>query len=197
ASPVARLTQPGAATLVLQLAGLGKLKLDEPVSHYSADFKNDAVRVKHLLSHTSEGTPGERYQYNGNRFDYLTAVLEKKTGKTFRQLMVETFLDPLGMAASVPGHDVLDQAGTTRDQEHRERYRRNLEKLALPYTLYGTEVIRVPYPPRGMGAAAGLLSTVLNMARFDAAIDRHQYLKPETQDRGWTRFVSIRGESLP
>ncbi len=68
-------------------------------------------------------------------------MLEKKTGKTFRQLMVETFLDPFGMAASVPGHDSLDQAGATFDQQHREHYQRNLKKLALPYTLYGTEVI--------------------------------------------------------
>lgn len=194
---VASLTKTLAATLLLQLAEQGKLDLDEPVSRYSAAFKDDAVRVKHLLSHTSEGTPGERYRYHGDRFHYLTAVLEKKTGKTFRQLVVETFLDPLGMAASVPGHDSLDQAGATLDQPHRERYRRNLEKFALPYTLYGTEVVRESYPPRHMGAAAGLLSTVLDMARFDAAIDRHQFLKPETQDRAWTRFVSTRGEALP
>lgn len=194
---VASLTKTLAATLLLQLAEQGKLDLDEPVSRYSAAFKDDAVRVKHLLSHTSEGTPGERYRYHGDRFNYLTAVLEKKTGKTFRQLLVETFLEPLDMAASVPGHDSLDQAGATLDQTHRERYRRNLEKFALPYTLYGTEVVRESYPPRHMGAAAGLLSTVLDMARFDAAIDRHQFLKPETQDRAWTRFVSTRGEALP
>jgi CubicO group peptidase (beta-lactamase class C family) len=194
---VASLTKTLAATLLLQLAEQGKLDLDEPMSRYVADFRDDAVRVKHLLSHTSEGTPGERYNYNGNRFDHLTGVLEKKTGRSFRQLVVETFLDPLGMAASVPGHDVLEQAGTTLDQEHRDRYQRNLQKLAVPYTLYGTEVIRAPYPPRNMAAAAGLLSTVLDMARFDAAIDRHQFLKPETQERAWTRFVSTRGESLP
>src|SRR5262245_58694430 len=180
---VASLTKTLAATLLLQLAEQGKLDLDEPVSRYSADFKDDAVRVKHLLSHTSEGTPGERYRYHGDRFHYLPAVLEKKTGKTFRQLVVETFLDPLGMAASVPGHDSLDQAGATLDQTHRERYRRNLEKFALPYTLYGTEVVRESYPPRHMGAAAGLLSTVLDMARLDAAIDRHQFPKPDTADR--------------
>jgi CubicO group peptidase (beta-lactamase class C family) len=194
---VASLTKTLAATLLLRLAEQGKLDLDEPVSRYSAAFKDDAVRVKHLLSHTSEGTPGESYRYHGDRFHYLTAVLEKKTGKTFRQLVVETFLDPLGMDASVPGHDALDQAGATLDQPHRERYRRNLEKFALPYTLYGTEVVRESYPPRHMGAAAGLLSTVLDMARFDAAIDRHQFLKPETQDRAWTRFVSTRGKALP
>ncbi len=64
---VASLTKPLAATLLLQLAEQGKLDLDEPMSRYSADFKDSGVRVKHLLSHTPEGTPGERYNYNGER----------------------------------------------------------------------------------------------------------------------------------
>jgi CubicO group peptidase (beta-lactamase class C family) len=76
---IASLTKTFAATLIMQLVEQGKLDLDEPVSHYSTDFKNDSVKVKHLLSHTSDGpTPGDRYQYDGNRFDYLTAVIEKK-----------------------------------------------------------------------------------------------------------------------
>ena len=107
---IASLTKTFAATLLMQLVEQGKLDLDEPMSHYSSEFKDDSVKVKHLLSHTSEGTPGERYQYSGNRYDYLTAVIEKKTGKSFRQVMVETFLDPLAMESSVPGHDVVDEA---------------------------------------------------------------------------------------
>jgi CubicO group peptidase (beta-lactamase class C family) len=192
---VASLTKTLAATLVLQLVEQGKLDLDEPMSRYSADFQGDSVRIKHLLSHTSEGTPGDQYRYSGNRFDYLTAVLEKKSGKPIRALLAENILDPLGMSASVPSHDILDSGRV--DSAHRDRYRKNLQSLAQPYTLYGTEVIPASYPSRNLGAAAGLLSTVLDMARFDAAIDRHRYLKQETQDRAWTRFVSNRGESLP
>lgn len=194
---VASLTKTLAATLVLQLVERGELDLDEPVSKYSSDIQGDSVRIKHLLSHTSEGTPGDRYNYDGGRFDYLTAVLEKKTGQPIRALMATAFLDPLGMSASVPSHDILDAAATPIDATHRDRYENNLKALAKPYTLYGGEVIPVAYPPRGLGAAAGLLSTVLDMARFDAAIDRHRYLKKESQDRAWTRFVSNRGESLP
>jgi CubicO group peptidase (beta-lactamase class C family) len=45
---IASLTKTFAATLVMKLVEQGKLDLDEPVSHYSADFKDDSVRVKHL-----------------------------------------------------------------------------------------------------------------------------------------------------
>jgi CubicO group peptidase (beta-lactamase class C family) len=198
---VASLTKTFAATLLMQLVEQKKLDLNEPMSHYSTDFADDSVRIKHLLSHTSQGTPGERYQYSGNRYDYLTAVLEKKTGQSFRELMVQTFLDPLQMSGSVPSHDVVDDANkwsTTLGKDNLDRYRTNLTKLAQPYSLYGDgEIIRAPYPPKGIGAAAGLLSTVFDMAKFDAAIDRHTFLKLETQNIAWTSFNSNAGQPLP
>jgi CubicO group peptidase (beta-lactamase class C family) len=199
---IASLTKTFAATLVMQLVEQGKLDLDEPVSHYSSDFKDDSVRIKHLLSHTLGGAkPGDQYRYDGGNYDYVTAIIEKKTGKSFRELMVKTFLDPLAMSSSVPGHDVVDEPDKwipLLGKENLDRYARNLTRLAQPYTLYGaSEIIHVPYPPKDINGAAGLLSTVLDMARYDAAIDRHVYLKKETQERAWTNFVSNAGQRLP
>lgn len=190
---VASVTKTFAATLVMQLVEQGKLDLDEPASRYSSDFNDDAVKVKHLISHTSEGpAPGERYAYSGERYDYLTAVIEKASGRSFRAAMVDTFLDPLRMSGSVPGPDVVDDAAA------RKRYAAALAKLSQPYTLYGdADIVHVSYPPKVFTAAAGLLSTVMDLAKYDAAIDRHLLLKKETQDRAWTPFVSTRGERLP
>jgi CubicO group peptidase (beta-lactamase class C family) len=198
---IASLTKTFAATVIMQLVEQGKVDLDEPISHYSSDFEDDSVKIKHLLSHTSDGTPGERYQYNGNRYDYLTAVIEKETGKPFREVTVETFLDPLGMSSSVPAHDVVDEPdkwAASLGKENLDRYRKNLSRLSQPYTLYGDrDIIHVPYPPKDVNAAAGLLSTVLDMAKFDSAIDRHLFLKKETQEKAWTGFVSNGGQRLP
>jgi len=199
---VASETKPFAATLVMQLVEEGKLDLDEPISHYSSDFKDDSVRIKHILSHTSGGpTPGDRYEYDGARYEYLTPVIEKGFGKPFRQVMVETFLDPLGMSSSVPGPDVVKEADkwvAVIGKDHLDRYAKLLEKQSQPYTLYGdSEIVHVPYPPGVFSASAGLLSTVLDMAKFDAAIDRHVFLKKETQEKAWTNFVSNDGQRLP
>ena len=195
---VASVTKPVAATLVMRLVEQGKLDLDEPIAKYSPGFEGDAVRIKHLLTHTSEGTPGERFEYSGDRFDLLTAVLEKKTGKPIRVLFAQDVLDPLEMDASVPSHDILDASDAAAlDAAHRDRYRQNLDRLARPYMLYGTEITPTPYPPPGLGAAAGLLSTVLDLARFDAAIDRHRFMRAETQQRAWTRFIANNGEPQP
>src|ERR1044072_7180443 len=40
-------------------------------------------------------------------------------------------------------------------------------------------------------------STVLDLAKFDAAIDRHVFLKKETQEKAWTNFISNSGQRLP
>ncbi len=199
---IASLTKTFASTLILQLVEQGKLDLDEPVSHYSTDFKDDSVRIKNLLSHTSAGVPGERFEYDGNRFDYLTAVIEKKTGKPFLNVLVDAILDPLAMSSSVPYHNVVVDAnkwaGSVGNKDM-DRYKTALLRLAQPYSYYGAgETVHATYPPRDyVGAAAGILSTVRDLARYDVAIDRHVFLKKETQERAWTPFVSNSGGRLP
>lgn len=91
---IASLTKTFATTVLLQLVEQGKLNLDEPMSKYSNEFKDDKVKVKHVLSHTSGGTPGNSFRYDGARFALLTSIIEKKTGKSFRQVIAEMFLDP-------------------------------------------------------------------------------------------------------
>jgi CubicO group peptidase (beta-lactamase class C family) len=186
----------------MQLVEQGKVDLDEPASRYSSDFKDDSIRMKHLLSHTSADVPGERFQYDGNRFDYLTAVIEKKTGKPFLEVLVETILDPQGMSSSVPYHNVVVDANkwvALLGQEHLDRYKANLLRLADPSSYYRTgETVHDTYPPRDyVGVSAGLLSTVRDLARYDIAIDRHVFLRKETQERAWTPFVSNGGDRLP
>jgi len=199
---IASVTKTFAATLVMKLVEQGKLDLDEPVSRYSSDFKDDSVRIKHLLSHTSSGVPGERFEYDGNRYDYLTAVIEKKHGKSFVEVVVETFLDPLKMSGSVPYHGIVDDADkwvAPLGKERLDRYRKNLAMLAQPYAYYGAgETFHAVYPPKEfIGAAAGLLSTARDLARYDIALDRHVLLKKATQERAWTPFLSNSGERLP
>jgi CubicO group peptidase (beta-lactamase class C family) len=199
---LASITKTFAATLILKLVEEGKLDLDEPMSHYSSEFKDDSVTIKHLLTHTSQGTPGERFQYSGNRYGYLKDVIEKKYGKPYLNVVVETFFDPLEMTSSVPYHNVVADAEKWRPsigQDHLDRYKQNISRLSPGYTLYGDdEIIQVPYPlPAYVGASAGFLSTVLDMAKFDVAIDRHIFLKNETQEKAWTASVSNSGERLP
>ncbi len=67
---IASVTKTFTAILVLQLVEQGKLDLDAPLSRYVPEIQDDRIRIKHLLSHTSE---------------HLKAILEQATGKTLRR----------------------------------------------------------------------------------------------------------------
>jgi CubicO group peptidase (beta-lactamase class C family) len=198
---IASLTKPFASTLLMQLVEQGRVSLDDPMSKYSARFTGDAVKVRHVLTHTSEGTPGAQYRYNGSRFASLTEVIAKASGKTFRALLVANILEKLGMNDTVPGHDVLEKAdalSAALGAQTVNRYRRVLDGLAKPYVLYRPERITLSeYPSRQLSAAAGLISTVNDLAKFYDAVDRNVLLKRETQALVFTPAVSNGGKTLP
>ena len=78
-----------------------------------------------------------------------------------------------------------------------ERYRQALAKVARPYTYYGEgEVLRTTYPPADFWASAGLVSSVRDLAKYDAAVDRHALLGEAMQTRAWTPFLSNAGQPL-
>lgn len=105
---LASLTKTFASTVVMKLIQDGKVNLDDPVSKYGITLDSPGiVRVRHLLSHTSEGNPGEQYRYNGNRFAELDKVIQKATGKSFAELLIADILEPLGMNETAP--NVPDQ----------------------------------------------------------------------------------------
>jgi CubicO group peptidase (beta-lactamase class C family) len=328
---LASLTKTFASTILMQLVQEGKINLDDPVSKYGINLEsNGIIRVKHLLSHTSEGTPGENYRYNGNRFGELDKVVEKATGKSFAELLIEKILDPLGLNETAPnvprivptkspaGADSaaeeevkttvtsiaagfnsgnLDQIerfvapqansflgqggflteflnsqelrsafqaglklnlqvdklevavygptalatfiqavsvtppnGTPRTEgpwrtslvmnkhdgvwkvvhahqsslnrplitaKHQQRFDTISKTLAQPYGLDREfKVTRISYP-RGFSTSAGLMASVLDMAKYDIAIDQNRFLTKETQQLAFTPTVSNKGERLP
>lgn len=197
---IASLTKTFATTVLMQLVEQGKLDLDDPMSKYSHEFKDDSVKVRHVLSHTADAPPGERFRYDGARFATLTAVIEKKTSKPFREVITETFLDPLEMKDSIPSRDTFEVAAKNPalyDEHKLRQYRMSLDRYAKPYRLYGDAIIFTSYPWAGVSASAGLLTTAPDLAKFLIAIDQHVYIKPETQARSWTPMVSNSGKTLP
>lgn len=328
---LASLTKTFASTVVMRLVQEGKVGLDDPVSKYGINLESDGViRVKHLLSHTSEGNPGEHYSYNGNRFGELDKVIERAAGKPFAEVLITDILDPLGMSESAPNvaptlhtkspgagdpraeaevreavADLIDgyNSGSVEQIERRLAAERNgfqgeggflrdivdLEELrgafksgvrlkfemrdlevavygetALTTGFFGGTVnrpngsssmdgpwraslvwnrqdgvwklahshlsppnaalltdawrqrfdavqktlaqpyglddqfnpVRIKYPTY-FGTAAGLMASVLDMAKYDIAVDQHRFLTKETQQLAFTPFTSTKGEPLP
>jgi CubicO group peptidase (beta-lactamase class C family) len=327
---LASLTKTFASTILMQLVQEGKVKLDDPVSKYGITLESEGViRVRHLLSHTSEGNPGEQYRYNGNRFAELDKVIQGATGKSFGELLIANILDPLGMNETAPNVPkivstkssnaaggaeaevkaaVMDiiagfnsgdvdqierrlapqqnrfqgeggfltsfidaaelrgafqagfkfrfevhnleaavygdsaiatffmsgtitppngaprtegpwrssfvwnkQDGTWKlihshqsamnramiTEKHQQRFDTVVKTLAQPYALDREfKTTKISYP-QGFSTSAGLMSTVLDMAKYDIAIDQNKFLTKETQQLAFTPTLSTKGEALP
>jgi len=328
---LASLTKTFASTILMQLVQDGKVKLDDPVSKYGILLESEGViRVKHLFSHTSEGNPGERYSYNGNRFAELDKVILKSTGKSFAELLIEKILDPLDLKETAPNvwpivrtkspdnggqlaEDEVKSAlnslfaafnagdineiskylspqqnafdddggslvrfadlnqlrrdfgagvkvnlqlrdvgaavygenaittcfftkavtlpnrrirndGTFRQSafwnkqngtwklvhshesamtgseitaKHQQRFENISRTLAQPYQLDEKfNIVKGQYPTR-FSVSAGLMSSVLDMAKYDIAIDQNRFVTKETQQLAFTPMVSTKGEALP
>jgi CubicO group peptidase (beta-lactamase class C family) len=174
---IASLTKTLSSTILLQLVEQGKVNLDDPVSKYGVYIKGPGViRVKHLLGHTSEREPGSLFLYNGGRYARLQKVIERASGKPFAELVAETLLDPLGMSDSAPFH-LLDQPA----------YQDVREKLSKPYS--GDRSYWTWFSTSG-----GFVSTVLDLAKFDIALDQDRLIRPETRALAFTAQTLTSGE---
>ena len=197
---VASITKTFTSTLLLQCVERGTLNLDQPVRLYGATVPDPAATVRQVLAMASESPAGSRYLYDGDRFATLTPVVEACTRTSFRQALRAKILDRAAMSDSVPGQDLeapSAQLAVGFDEVALARYRGVIARLAKPYTSNGDGATPAEYPPRGINAAAGLISTVRDLARYDAAIDQAILVRPDTQAVAWTPFALSHGQASP
>jgi CubicO group peptidase (beta-lactamase class C family) len=189
---LASLTKPFAATIVMQLVEEGLVDLDDPVSDYGINRSSPGViRVRHLLTHTSEGMPGSGYRYNGDRFGDLDQVIQSASGRSFAELLVERILDPLELRNTAPNPRqpwAFLLTGMDRDEF--------LANMAAGYEVSGSRVLPRQHPSY-FGSAAGLVASAEDMAMFSIAIDAGHLLTPQTWGQVFTPAISNAGAALP
>lgn len=184
---LASVTKPIAATLVMQLVEEGAIDLDSPTAAYGVSLPDDSgVTVRHLLNHTSEHGPGLRHVYNGNRYGYLAGVIGEATGRSFAAELGDRILVPLGMGDSalnpldswgergLRGLDALLRGVGLGDAF--DSFPDVYSRLARPYqfdTDYSTiaGMYHLHHNP-----AAGMISSVEDLAAFDIALDEGSLL---------------------
>ncbi len=184
---LASVTKPIAATLIMGLVEEGVIDLDAPVTRYGVEVPSEGVvTVRHLLTHTSEGIPGAAHDYNGGRYGRLGGVIEGATGMTFAQLLSERFLVPLGMTNTAlnpfnswggPANNGLGDFARVLGWGANWSHHPNVyARLARPYQFDDQyDIIKGMYQLYH-NPAAGLISSVTDIARFDIALDEGQML---------------------
>ena len=187
---LASLTKPFAATALMRLVQDGEVSLDAPVSTFGIDLTGSGtVRVRHLLSHTSEGEAGDRFRYDGDRFSQLDRVMLAASGRSVAELLVNRIIRPLRLTHTAPNPTTRDDFRLTGYD-----YSQFSANMAVGYTSDGTS--RQAYPS-SFTSAAGLVSSVEDVIRFSRALDDAELVSRATWLQMAAPTRSNSGERLP
>ncbi|HMM34400.1 MAG TPA: serine hydrolase domain-containing protein, partial [Thermoanaerobaculia bacterium] len=208
------ITKQFTAVAVLMLAEEGKLSLSDPITKYLPGYptQGHTISVEHLLTHTSgirsytglpgymtgpkirtdlttaelvevfakepmDFAPGAEWRYNNSGYVLLGAILEKVSGKPYGELLAERIFRPLGMKSTRVGDE-----GPI------------LARRAAGYTRDGEAVANAPFLSMTQPHAAGaLVSTVDDLALWDAALSTEKLVKKESLEKAWTPAVTRDG----
>lgn len=198
---LASVTKTFTAVMMMQYVQEKKISLDDYVLDYpfvSIGFTPDRlddpdVKLKHVLSHTSEGKPGDQFVYNGGRYNFVYGAFEKVGGDTthyqacaheFRKRVAE----PLGLASTLPGYP--DDPKDPR-----------IGRIATPYFQDAGHKTATKDGGASGGTTlypgTGMLSTVDDLAKYMIALDENMLLSAERYAQLTSPFVLNDGRSSP
>lgn len=194
---IASLTKPMAAVVLMQMVERGQLSLDTPMQRYDPSFTDPRITVGHVLSMTSEANPpGDHYQYNGEPYGKLDTVIRGVSGESLAQAFSARLIEPLGLTRTSPGD--LSAGGQGLSPERVAYYQSVFARIARPYNLYGgVEPVPGFAPDATPNAAANVIGTASDYARFADAVMRGRLLSPATMQTMWTNAASASGERFP
>jgi CubicO group peptidase (beta-lactamase class C family) len=208
------ITKQFTAAAIMLLVADGRLALDDPIEKHLPGYptQGHTITIEHLLTHTSgiqsytdmpgwmeskirndmtvqelidgfkrepmQFAPGRQFRYNNSGYVLLGAIIEKVSGTTYEKFVTDRIFTPLGMTSTYYGSNEPLIAkrvdGYTRDGE----VTKNARYLSMTQ----------PY------AAGSLVSSVDDLARWDAALTAGTLLTPSQLERMWRPYTPADGK---
>jgi CubicO group peptidase (beta-lactamase class C family) len=192
---VSGLTEALSSALLLeQCVETAHAGLDDRIQQSVPAYSESNTTMRDLLSHKS---PGSGFKYDASRYATgLTPLAEECVGKgtPFRQALWERIFDRLAMFDSVPAQNVDDSTADDRvqfDTTDLDRFSGVLRRLAVPYRVSGSTATVNTSIGRSVDASTGAISTVLDLAKFDSAIDGAVLLHRESITTMWSNQAGM------
>ena len=198
------------ATAVMMLVEEGKVKLDDSIKHYikGAPAAWDQVTIRELLSHTAgfgdypknfnfrkdytesdllkivediplAYPPGTRWSYANLGYLTLGILIHQVTGKFYGDFLKERIFQPLGMSTT----RIISEADI-------------IPNRATGYRLVQGQLKNQEWvsPTLNTTADGALYFSVLDLAKWDAALYTEQVLKRASLDQMWSVTKLSNGE---
>ncbi|MCA1624790.1 MAG: beta-lactamase family protein [Acidobacteria bacterium] len=210
---IGSITKQITAAVVMLLVEEGKINTNEKIGRYlpSAPEAWNKVTVRHLLTHTSgvksytglsgfeltkrlkrdefikaigayplEFEPGERYIYSNSGYNLLGFIIESVSGKSYWDFLQERIFKPLGMNQTA-----------NRDPQF------IVPNRADGYEWENGKLVGRDYDLTDVFSAGAIVSTVVDLAKWDAALRGDTFLKKESKAQIWTPVVFNDGKLYP
>ena len=205
---IASVSKPLVATGVMLLVQEGVLSIDDPITKHLEDMPASwrAITIRHLLTHTSglvrdapgyqqyrdredseviksayslplRFAPGEKWEYSNAGFSPLARIITKVTGRPWTEYLAEKIFKPAGMTSTHP-------LNTKTPPDRARGYADNDTLKEADYR-------------RALLPAGGFLSTVIDLAKFDALLERDGFLTEATRRQMWTPVTLNNGTTYP
>ncbi len=201
------------ATLVMMLVEGKRLNLDDPIGAFFQDAPSiwNGITVRHLLTHTAgisnklydqidlrrdyteeelfariaaiplDFPPGDKWNYSNPGYVLLGMIIRRVSGKFYGDLLRERIFAPLGMTTA----RVISEADIVPNR-------------ADGYQLVKGELKHQDWvsPMLNTTADGALYLTVLDLAKWDAALYTERLLTKARLDQMWTRVRLNDGSSV-
>jgi CubicO group peptidase (beta-lactamase class C family) len=188
---IAGLSQTFGAAMLLRTCLEGdSLELSDRVVRWVPQYPDRAATVVQLLTHTATG----QFAYDLDRFAGLTDVIDECADVSYAQALTSTVLDPVGMASSAPGRSFDGTTGL--NESARSRFEAVVQRIAPAYRVDRARATRVEMPSARLSAASGIISTVMDLARFSQALDSGSIVTATDLQASWTQ-ARVHGEPVP
>jgi len=192
---ISGLTEALSSAMILeQCIETGHIALDDRIQRRAMSAPDTTITIRDALTHRSASGG---FKYDPARFAALTGVAEVCIAQDlmpFREALFEKVFFRANMFDSVPAQNVDDASADDRVQfsaAQLDRFNGVLNRLALPYRVSGNSVTLNTSVGKSVDASTGAISTVLDLARFDSALDGALLLHRETMSTMWSKVDAM------
>lgn len=197
---IASITKTFGSLIMMKLVEEGKIKLSDPLKSHNIRLpgkwgNSHDIYIEHLLTHTARGNtfngfkPGYKHRYDGSWYHLLDNAYISASGKTFSQLLLSEVIQPLNMTNTVPSLD--DSLAFSRTGLDRAEF---IKKVAKPYDWSKKHLVPVNFK-YNFGPAAGLMSSVADLAKYSNAIDEGMFLKESSWNKVFSPYITHKGKA--
>lgn len=217
---IASMTKGFTAVAILLLVEADKLSLDEPLDRFSANLPKtwSAITVRRLITHTSGicqweldwdradltleeidqavfgrplgFAPGTAFEYVDTNYNLLGMIIHQLTGAPYDTFLQEHIFQPLGMNAT-RHNDVRAIIANRADGYEWEN-----DQLRKSFRIQWNNINRSP-SVSAKAANGGLLSSLRDQIKWDAALASGQILSQTRQNQLWSPLLLNNGLPVP